>query len=95
MGAVFSGVAGAELSFTSDKVTDVYSETLLLMSLNDPLGSTSFVDESGQGNDGVCGSGGCPTSAAPGRFGTAVAFDGAQNQTIQIPGLSSPTPTTL
>jgi hypothetical protein len=87
VGAVFSGVAGAEISFTSDKVTDVYSETLLLLALNDPLGSTFFVDESGQGNDGVCGSGGCPASAALGRFGTAVAFDGGQNQTIQIPRL--------
>ncbi len=87
VGTVISGVSGGEISFTSDKVTDVYSETVLLLGLNEAPESVQFTDLSGQGNDGVC-AGNCPAGGADGRFGTAVAFDGANNEAIEVAGVA-------
>jgi len=87
VGDVISGIAGAELSFTSDKVTDVYSETVLLLPLDDPAGSVRFADGLGQSNDGVCVDGNCPDGGAAGRFGRAASFDGSRNQAIAAPAL--------
>ena len=43
-----AGVGGAEISYTPDIVTDVYSNTLLLLFLDDLAGSRLFRDDSGR-----------------------------------------------
>ena len=76
------GIAGGEISYTPDIVTDVYSDTLLLLFLDDLSGSTTFRDDSGNNIATTCTSTSCPTAAAPGRFGRGVQFDSASNQTL-------------
>ena len=78
-----TGIAGGEISYTPDIVTDVYSNTLLLLYLDDLPGSRLFRDDSGNNIATVCTSASCPTAGVPGRFGKAIQFTGASNQTLQ------------
>ena len=78
-----TGIAGGEISFTPEVVTDVYANTLLLLYLDDPTGSKVFRDDSGKNIATVCTSASCPAAGVPGRFGKAVQFTGASNQTLR------------
>lgn len=53
--------------------------------LDEPAGTTSFVDASGNGNTGTCSGSACPTMGVKGKAGTAASFDGNQ---ITIPDSS-------
>lgn len=50
---------------------------VLLMHLDENVGSTTFVDSSGSNNGGTCSGGGCPTAGAVGKFGNAMSFNGS------------------
>ncbi|QLQ05241.1 MAG: hypothetical protein HZY76_03435 [Anaerolineae bacterium] len=76
-GAIQAGIGGAEISYTPDIVTDVYSDTLLLLYLDDPAGSQTFRDDSGKNRVTLCTTTTCPTAGVAGRFGHAAQFDGA------------------
>ncbi|MEI2688377.1 MAG: LamG-like jellyroll fold domain-containing protein [Anaerolineae bacterium] len=76
-GAIQAGIVGAEISYTPDMVTDAYSNTLLLLYLEDLPGSRLFRDDSGQNRATLCTTTSCPTAGAAGRFGRALQFDGA------------------
>ncbi|MCU0607779.1 MAG: LamG domain-containing protein, partial [Candidatus Edwardsbacteria bacterium] len=81
--AIQTGIAGGEISFTPEVVTDVYANTLLLLYLDDPAGARTFRDDSGKNIATVCTSTSCPAAGVPGRFGKAVQFTGASNQTLR------------
>ena len=49
---------------------------LALLHLNEPAGSSTFADASGNGNTGTCSGTSCPTAGVPGKINTAVQFDG-------------------
>ena len=67
-----AGVGGAEISYTPDIVTDVYSNTLLLLFLDDLAGSRLFRDDSGRNRVTLCTTTACPAAGVPGRFGRAI-----------------------
>jgi CSLREA domain-containing protein len=49
--------------------------SLLLLHLDDPVGSTTFVDASGNEHHGSCSGYSCPNAGIPGKLGTALGFD--------------------
>jgi hypothetical protein len=46
----------------------------LLLHLDESAGAATFVDSSGNGNDGSCSGAGCPTAGVPGAIHTAALF---------------------
>ena len=82
-GTIQTGIAGGEIAFTPEIVTDVYSDTLLLLYLDDLPGSQIFSDASGNNVVTSCSSASCPTAGVSGRFGKAVQFAGASSQTLR------------
>jgi hypothetical protein len=52
---------------------------VLMLHLDEAVNAERFQDTSGQGNDGVCTGGACPTAGVAGRFGQAAQFDGVND----------------
>ncbi|MFC1879398.1 LamG-like jellyroll fold domain-containing protein [Chloroflexota bacterium] len=63
-----------------------FEKTALLLHLDEPAGSITFIDSSGLTNHGFCTEPNCPLSGIPGRYGTALQFDGLDDY-IQHPEL--------
>jgi hypothetical protein len=61
---------------------------VLALGLDEGSGAVTFVDSSGNGNNGSCTSGTCPQSGLAGMVNRAAVFDGV-NDFIQIPGTAS------
>lgn len=55
------------------------TENLMLLHLDEPDDTTTFLDTSGSANDTSCENNTCPQSDIPGRFGSAVYFDGVDD----------------
>ena len=60
------------------------TDNILLLHLDEPEGTTSFLDASGSGNDASCEGSNCP-QAIPGRFNGALRFDG-KDDALNLPG---------
>ncbi len=78
-------VIPSELPNTKDKDNpfDInMSGNVLLLHFEENTGDTTFIDSSGEGNDGTCID--CPVSNSTGKIGGAFKFDG-QNDFIEIP----------
>ena len=65
-------------------VSSLYQPLAASWKLDEPYGSTSFADASGNGNTGSCSGSSCPTMGVPGKKLTAASFNGANSQ-ITIP----------
>ena len=66
----------SSVALTYDLAGAAIEGPVLLMHLDEPPGSTAFLDASGHGNDGACSGAGCPAAGTPGRHGGALSFDG-------------------
>jgi uncharacterized repeat protein (TIGR01451 family) len=65
----------------------------LLLHLDEAAGATTFVDDSGVGNDGTCPATtgeACPTAGGAGRFTNGLSFDGASSQTVVVADAEDP-----
>ena len=61
------------------------SGNILLLHVNEPDGSTAFLDTSGAGNDGDCSGSACPTAGVNGWFKQALHFDQVDDYIIINP----------
>ncbi len=68
-------------------ISEGLAGAMLALHLDEPEGSMSFRDSSGNGYDGFCSGATCPSAGVPGHFGTGLSFDGL-NDFIQLPGFS-------
>ncbi len=71
-----NGVSETDYSFGNANMTD----NILLLHLNEPSGSTSFADTSGQGNNGSCAGNQCPLSGQTGLIKRGLRFDGSNDR---------------
>jgi len=62
-----------------DSYRSALNSKLLSLSFNDILGSTVFIDQSGNGNDAICSGTNCPTANVTGTVNTAITFDGVDD----------------
>ncbi|MCS7060119.1 MAG: FG-GAP-like repeat-containing protein [Anaerolineae bacterium] len=60
------------------------SGNVLLLHFNEPSTATHFLDASGQGLHANCIAPRCPASSVPGRYNTALSFDGLDDQ-LKVP----------
>jgi len=52
---------------------------VLMLHLDEAVNAQTFLDVSGQGNDGACAGNACPTAGLSGRFGRTAQFDGVND----------------
>ncbi len=74
-GKALSNSGAAETGYPTGNVS--MNGNVLLMHLDESSGATSFVDNSGNNNNGTCSGNGCPAMAASAKFGTGGSFDGS------------------
>jgi hypothetical protein len=87
-GAVRSGVAGLEISYTPAELTAPLSSAAAFLALDEGVGARRFENVTAALTPATCPPGGCPTSGQPGKFGLAPRFGG--NQYLEIPRLDAP-----
>jgi hypothetical protein len=81
---------GEGVTLTYEIYEGVTPDTLLLLNLDEPVGSNIFNDSSIMNNDGSCTGDSCPISGVPGHAYQAVQFDGIDDY-IQTPTNGFPT----
>jgi hypothetical protein len=86
-GEVGIGVAGMEIAFMPIEAVQAISSQDAHFLLDEPPGAEVFSNFADPNNDGICAAGQCPSTGAPGRFGTAALFNGALSQYIDVPNL--------
>ena len=88
VGDAQSGIASANIAWTTRDLVDALANATLVLGLDDPVGTTSFRDTSGSSHNAICEA--CPTANAPGYVGQAVAFDKSQSQALVIAPMPVP-----
>jgi uncharacterized repeat protein (TIGR01451 family) len=76
-----NNIGSSNLDF---KITALNNDSQLLLHLDDPVGSTQFLDSSGNYYDGSCLADTCPIAGVSGQLHTAVQFDGVDDY-IAVP----------
>ena len=78
-----SGVQRLEIAFVTAQVAETLGQAAALYYLNERQGESRYSNGAG-GDNGVCGSGICPTNDVAGLYGGAVQFDGTQMITASV-----------
>lgn len=83
-GKELPGASLAEFGYPSPTGSVNMTGNVLLLHLNELSGATTFSDTSGGGRHATCSGTACPVAGAPGYYGAALQFDGA-NDFIRVP----------
>ena len=89
-GVISSGIASVDVGFTPEILTNIYADTLFVLSLDDGPGAVTFRDSSGKNHHATCTPPECPTTGVPGNFGTAANFNNSLSQSLQIGSTALP-----
>lgn len=70
--------AATETAYSTGNVD--MSNNVMLLHSDEPAGSTTFSDTSGQNNDATCSGTQCPTAGVSGRYNAGLDFDGTEDR---------------